>query len=90
MSDLVEKLRKAADWGEDEFDVLSPQDAAAAIDHIEALERELAEAKAELASRPQWAGGRSPVTCSSGGVGFRDAAIRTGEATYERLEHDRA
>jgi hypothetical protein len=30
MSDLVEKLRKAADWGEDEFDVLSPQDAAAA------------------------------------------------------------
>jgi hypothetical protein len=46
MSDLVEKLRKAADWGEDEFDVLSPQDAAAAADRIEALERELAEAVA--------------------------------------------
>jgi hypothetical protein len=40
MSDLVEKLRKAADWGEDEFDVLSPQDAAAAADRIEALEAE--------------------------------------------------
>src|SRR5690606_26961231 len=32
--------RKAADWGEDEFDVLSPQDAAAAADRIEALEAE--------------------------------------------------
>src|SRR5690606_29984896 len=40
MSELVEKLRKAADWGEDEFDVLSPQDAAAAADRIEALEAE--------------------------------------------------
>lgn len=38
---LIAALRKAADWGEDEFDVLSPQDAAAAADRIEALEREL-------------------------------------------------
>jgi hypothetical protein len=40
MSDLVEKLRKAADWGEDEFDVLSPQDAAAAADEIARLRAE--------------------------------------------------
>src|SRR5690606_26671261 len=44
MSDLVEKLRKAADWGEDEFDVLSPQDAAAAADRIEALRKTLIDA----------------------------------------------
>ena len=37
MSGIVERLRHAADWGEQEFDVLSPQDAAKAADIISDL-----------------------------------------------------
>ena len=41
-----------------------------AADEIARLRAENEALKRELASRPQWAGGQSPITCGSGGVGF--------------------